>query len=268
MIHFPKNAEEVSVLLSDRTSPIGISYGENEQSAHDIISFSKLQSVIIYEPEEMIISVEAGIALSELEKILSQNGQWLPMLVADESPDATLGDAIIHDNYHPRSATMGMLRTAILGGTFCTTDGVIFKSGSRVVKSVAGYDIHRAFCGSQGLFGAMISVTLKVQPKPERFFRFIASTNKQGELSRYAPSVCELVSDRLIVELAGFTEDIDEDIRLLREQKLIDRELDQAEWTQMIRTLRAAHPKISANGTAEELLIKVRDVFDPKGILR
>src|SRR5205807_7984424 len=130
--------------------------------------------VLLYEPEEMIISVQAGITLGELQTVLSESGQWIPTLVAEESSEKTLGAAVAMDHFNSRAKSCGMLRTTILGGTFCTTSGEIFKSGSRVVKSVAGYDIHRAFCGSRGLFGVILDLTLKVQPKPEVFFRFFA----------------------------------------------------------------------------------------------
>lgn len=269
MILFPVSAEEVSQLLKERTDPIQISYDENESGSIDTISLSKLNAVLLYEPEEMILSIQAGVSLSELQKVLEQNNQWLPMLAAEEVPENTLGAAIVMDHYHPRSASMGMLRTAILGGTFCTTTGEIFKSGSRVVKSVAGYDIHRAFCGSKGLFGAIISVTLKVQPKPEVFFRFTTPVSNLQQLFRFSPSICEVIGNEVIVELAGFREDIDEDVRLLREEKISINELDYPEWLEMIRVIRQGRSDSKNVDTATtELLASVRTVFDPKGILR
>jgi len=268
MIFFPTSAEEVSEVLKDRSSPIHISYDAIEKS-HDTISLSKLNSILVYEPEEMIVSVQAGITLSELQKLLGEKNQWLPMLVAEEVPEETLGAAIVMDHYHPRSASMGMLRTAILGGTFSTTTGDLFKSGSRVVKSVAGYDIHRAFCGSKGLFGAIISVTLKVQPKPEAFFRFLTSAANHTDMLRFSPSICEQFGNELIVELAGYSEDIAEDVRLLKEGNLVGKELDQNHWLEKIAQIRVTHSNQKKNdGVAIELLTDVRNVFDPKGILR
>src|SRR5947209_7832310 len=169
---YPHSNEEVSRFLKSRFTRLHIS--GNEHHDEEILSMAKMNSVLLYEPEEMLVTVQAGIALSELQRILEETGQWIPTLMAEESSEKTLGAAIAMDHYHPRAKSCGMLRTTILGGRFCTTDGMIFKSGSRVVKSVAGYDIHRAFCGSRGQFAAILDLTLKVQPKPEVFFRFFA----------------------------------------------------------------------------------------------
>ncbi len=263
MTYLPTSAEEVAAVLKERAAPIRISY-DNDESAIDSLSLYTLQTITLYEPEEMVVSLQAGIPLTELERVLAEKGQWIPTLVAAENPYTTLGAAIVNDQYHPRAASMGMLRTSILGGTFCTTNGELFKSGSRVVKSVAGYDIHRAFCGSKGLFGAIISVTLKVQPKPEAFFRFTTSTENSRAMLRYLPTITETLNNTLIVELAGYKEDIEEGSRLLHEADLIDKKLSNKEWIEMVLQIRENKTSIKTN---TELLTKVRQVFDPKGIL-
>src|SRR5437763_4780152 len=130
----PRTYEEISQFLNDRNAPLHISGNDNDTD--EILSMSMVKSVLLYEPEEMIVRVQAGISLHELQEILDQKGQWIPTLVAEESPEKTLGAAVAMDHYNPRAKSCGMLRTTILGGTFCTTDGEIFKSGSRVVKSV------------------------------------------------------------------------------------------------------------------------------------
>jgi len=50
-----------------------------------------------------------------------------------------------------------------------TPDGVAFKSGAKVVKSVAGYDLHRLLCGAWGTLAVITEITLKVQPTPQHF---------------------------------------------------------------------------------------------------
>ena len=131
----PRTNEDVSQFLKGRNAPLHISGDEHD--ADEILSMSTMKSVLLYEPEEMIVRVQAGISLYELQEILDQKGQWIPTLAAEESLEKTLGAAVAMDHYNSRAKNCGMLRTAILGGTFCTTDGEIFKSGSRVVKSVA-----------------------------------------------------------------------------------------------------------------------------------
>ncbi|HYM20140.1 MAG TPA: FAD-binding oxidoreductase [Candidatus Kapabacteria bacterium] len=268
MIRPPASKEEVANFLRDRVEPLHITYGIGEHPQYQTLSLSQLNTVLLYEPEEMIISVGAGISLQALERALAEHGQWIPTLAADEVPQDRLGDAIANDYYHPRSLTCGMLRTSILGGTFCTTNGEIFQSGSRVVKSVAGYDIHRAFCGSRGMFGAMISLTMKVQPRPGMFFRFQTSSEHKDTLHRFTPTVFEILGDEIVVELAGHSEDIESDIEQLRVEKITSRELNNTDWLDALQLIRSNKKNAPIASEAEHLLSKVRTVFDPKNILR
>ena len=215
----------------------------------------------------MIISVGAGITLFQLSNILSERGQWIPTLAPNENIAFTLGAAIAEDHYQPRAKSLGMLRTTILGGTFCTIDGVLFKSGSRVVKSVAGYDIHRAFCGSHGRFGAIIALTLKVQPLPEVFFRFTASINSKDTIREFNPTILEEFDDLLLVELAGYREDI-----LNEKEKLFTivnsiTEISDVHWDGNIKKIQQRKQRKHISSEAESLLSKVKAVFDPKQLL-
>ncbi len=263
----PNTNAEVSQFLRSRSkSPLHISGNKNESNNVEMLSLSNLNSVLLYEPEEMIISVQSGISLESLERVLNEKGQWIPALVANESNEKTLGAAVAMDHYHPRAKTFGMLRTTILGGTFCTTKGEIFKSGSRVVKSVAGYDIHRAFCGSKGLFGVILSLTLKVQPKPEMFFHFLADLKDKDRLLRFQPACLEIMDGKFFVELAGYTEDIEDDIRNLRRDISFEA-ISDSKWNEFIRKLSSQKVDSSLEHETSNLLNEVRKVFDPEGVL-
>ncbi|MDP4220219.1 MAG: FAD-binding oxidoreductase [Bacteroidota bacterium] len=271
MAFTPNSHTEVSDFLRKRKDlPLHISGNDADRHAEDTISLSKLNSVVLYEPEEMIISVGSGIPLTKLENILVAKGQWIPTLCADESLEQTLGAAIAMDHFHPRSLSSGALRTTILGGTFCTTSGEIFKSGSRVVKSVAGYDIHRSFCGSQGRFGVILDLTLKVQPRPEEFFRFLAPLDSKQRLVLFHPTCLEEFDGKLLVEFAGYSEDVSYDRELLKSEIMMVEELSDSEWVGSVRKmilLRDAGRKAVLSPVAQELLMNVRKVFDPKGVL-
>jgi len=258
--------EEVLGFLRERGKyPLHITGGENDYSGTETISLNKLDSVLLYEPEEMIISVQAGIKLSKLQEILGAKNQWIPTLVAEESLEETLGAAVAMDHFHPRSKNMGMLRTTILGGTFCTTTGEIFKSGSRVVKSVAGYDIHRAFCGSRGMFGIILDLTLKIQPKPEMSCQFLTPLDARGKISRFYPACLEEFNGKLLIEFAGYKEDIERDIEQVQRDLQVEK-LSDEKWFEIIKMLQQKR-EISLIPEVEKLLGDVRKVFDPEGVL-
>lgn len=265
----PTTIDELSHFLKERkNAPLHITSSPDEKSGVETLTMSGFNRIITYEPEEMIVIVEAGITLAELQRVLGEKGQWIPTLVSEENPEATLGAAIARDHYHPRSRTMGMLRTTILGGTFCTPDGEVFKSGSRVVKSVAGYDIHRSFCGSEGLFGVIVHVTLKTAPLPEQVYYFETPLSNKESINRYHPSIIEEYNGKLLVELSGMKEDVSSDIEDIANRGIEHRVISDTEARSIIKGITLKAKKDLDRSSREyDLLTEVRRAFDAEGVL-
>jgi FAD/FMN-containing dehydrogenase len=136
--------------------------------------------------------------------------------------------------YHPRARYGSPLGTTVLGGTFSTPNGHVFKSGSRVVKSVAGYDTHRAYVGSEGkLFGA-IELTLKVMPRPKQFLRFTTAIELRPLMMQRKPLILEEWDDSLVIEFGGEPEDIAEDAEWLANY---EHDLIREDWGARIKSI-------------------------------
>lgn len=125
-----------------------------------------LNAVVEHAARDMTITVQAGITLVELAKVLAVENQWLPIDVSNPE-QATLGGAIAANISGPRRLGHGTFRDYILGISFVTDDGVEVKGGGRVVKNVAGYDLMKLHTGALGTLGVITQVTLKVKPRPE-----------------------------------------------------------------------------------------------------
>lgn len=225
-----------------------------KSGSNDTISFEHLDRVVNYEPDEMIVMCEPGITLQALEEQLRERGQWIPALVASERNERTLGEAIMSNAYHPRMRTASPLATTVLGGTFVTLSGEVFKSGSRVVKSVAGYDTHRAFVGSRGALGHILEITLKVLPRPSSVYRFIAPTGSERSLAKFEPTVNEAIEDGILSELMGHAEDVEIDVASLREAGLVQREITD-EWGSLIRSIGANPNPVTTDVRLDKLML-------------
>lgn len=125
-----------------------------------------LNAVIEHAARDMTITVQAGITLAELAKVLASENQWLPIDVP-KPETATLGGAVAANISGPRRLGHGTFRDYILGINFVSDDGVEVKGGGRVVKNVAGYDLMKLHTGALGTLGVITQLTLKVKPKPE-----------------------------------------------------------------------------------------------------
>lgn len=120
-----------------------------------------------YHPEDLVVTVGAAMRWSSLNKRLATQRQWVPQ-VAIDGQDDTVGGAVASGVTSWFQAAYGPLRDRVLGVRLVTPAfGPVF-IGSKVVKSVAGYNLVRLVCGTRGGLGLLTEVTLKVNPRPER----------------------------------------------------------------------------------------------------
>ncbi len=122
-----------------------------------------LDRVVEYEPADLTVTVEEGMALSKLQSILGERGQWLP-LDPPLLPEATIGGVLATNASGPTRYRYGTARDLLIGITFALPSGELAKSGGRVVKNVAGYDLGKLQIGALGTLGVITQATFKVAP--------------------------------------------------------------------------------------------------------
>jgi glycolate oxidase FAD binding subunit len=113
--------------------------------------------------QDMTCTVEAGCSWAAMQTELRRHGQ---MVALDPLwPDrATVGGVIASNDSGPLRLKFGGLRDLIIGMTIVLADGTIAKSGGKVVKNVAGYDLHKLITGSFGTLGVIAEVTFRLHP--------------------------------------------------------------------------------------------------------
>lgn len=138
------------------------------------LSTRALEGIMLYEPEELVLSARAGTPLREIVRLLEQHRQQLafePMdyglIFGASAQGATVGGTIAVNASGPRRIKAGAARDHLLGFHAVTGRGDIVKSGGRVMKNVTGFDLSKLVCGSYGTLAVLTEVTLKVLPKPE-----------------------------------------------------------------------------------------------------
>ncbi len=130
------------------------------------ISTARLRRVLAYEPDDLTISVEAGLPWREFTAILGANRQMVP-LDPPFADHATVGGVIAANCSGPRRRLYGSARDLVIGMTFATLEGKLVQSGGMVVKNVAGLDMAKLMIGSFGTLAAITAVNFKLAPSPE-----------------------------------------------------------------------------------------------------
>jgi glycolate oxidase FAD binding subunit len=130
------------------------------------VDLRALTTVIDYPARDMTITVQAGITIAELQRLLATEKQRLPVDVP-LAAQATLGGTLATNTSGPRRLAFGTLRDYVIGITTINDEGQETKAGGRVVKNVAGYDLCKLHIGALGTLGIISQVTLKLRPLPE-----------------------------------------------------------------------------------------------------
>ncbi|MBO0729019.1 MAG: FAD-binding protein, partial [Acidimicrobiaceae bacterium] len=122
--------------------------------------------VVHHEPAEMVVRVNAGTTLADLQDAVGQAGQWVP-LDAPEPQRATVGGLLAVGRAGYRRLRYGPVRDVLLEARFVTAEGSVAKAGAPLVKNVTGFDVCRLLVGSLGTLGLLGEVVLRCLPVPQ-----------------------------------------------------------------------------------------------------
>ncbi len=130
-----------------------------------VLETQRMTRLLEHEAPDLTCHVEAGITFAALQAHLATKGQR----VALDPPDAeqaTLGGILASNASGPKRLRYGTARDIVIGLHVVQANGEIARSGGRVVKNVAGYDLNKLYIGSLGTLGIIVEANLKLQPLP------------------------------------------------------------------------------------------------------
>lgn len=152
----------------------------NPPRALDVaVSLARLNRVLHYDPGDLTLSVEPGIPLAQVQELLGKDGLVLP---ADPpyAEQAAIGGLLAANASGPLRYAYGTWRDFVLGMKFVTGEGKLVKSGGRVVKNVAGYDLSKLMIGSLGTLAVLTEISFKVFPRPPAQATFVTAFAEMG----------------------------------------------------------------------------------------
>ncbi len=167
--------QDLSVVPAGAGTKLGI--GNLPPKVDIVLATTHLNSVIEYEPADLTVTVEAGIRLSDLQTELAKHRQFLA-LNPPYAERCTIGGIVATNISGPFRLRHGTARNQVLGLRVVHANGTVVKSGGKVVKNVAGYDLNKLYIGAFGTLGIITEVALKLSPIPTR--QAILATQFQG----------------------------------------------------------------------------------------
>jgi glycolate oxidase FAD binding subunit len=179
-------ADRLSLIASGSRSKTN--FGMPPASYHFAVDMRGLQQIAHYDAGDLTLSVDAGMPLRILEKILSEKQQFLPLIVPCYET-STIGGAVASGIDSVSRQQYGSVRDFLIGAEFVEGTGNLCKSGGRVVKNVSGYDLHKLLAGSVGTLGIITRLNFRTFPLPESFGAFVATFAGARQAMAYRSSL-------------------------------------------------------------------------------
>ena len=146
------------------------------------LCLDRLSGIVELQASDQVVTVRAGTRVADLNAELRPYGLEIPLrgIAAWAGYPDSLAAMLSYDLPHGLSRQWGSWCDWVLGLTVVLADGRVAKSGSRVVKSVAGYDVHKLMIGAQFNLAIPAEIHLRLTPTQAVGDPFVPDESRQA----------------------------------------------------------------------------------------
>ncbi|HOO54897.1 MAG TPA: FAD-linked oxidase C-terminal domain-containing protein [Methanothrix sp.] len=202
-------AAELGVPVTARGAGTGLAGGAVPVKGGIVLDMSGMNRILELDLENLQVIVEPGVVQARLNEVLKPHGFFFPP-DPGSSNICTIGGLIANNGSGMRCVKYGTTKSYVLDLEVVLADGRVVRTGSRMLKSAAGYDLTRLFIGSEGTLGIITKAGLRVAPLPKARRLVIASFDDAETAGRavaktfasgIVPSACEILDRTTIAVL-------------------------------------------------------------------
>src|SRR3954452_17679486 len=193
VVVFPATTEEVAAvvrLANERRVPViprgsgtNLSAGTVPNRGGIVLVLTRMNRLKEVSPGDLVAVCEPGVRTIELARAAAAEGMLFPPDPGSHTT-ATIGGNVAECSGGLRALKYGVTRDYVLGVEAVLATGEVVRSGGRLVKDVAGYDLRRLLCGSEGTLAVMTELTLRLVPAPEASGTGMAYFRELGDAAR------------------------------------------------------------------------------------
>src|SRR3954452_16473847 len=190
---FPASTAEVAAVLelaNERRIPViprgsgtNLSAGTVPHRGGIVLVLTRMNRLREVSPADLVAVCEPGVRTIELAQAAAEHGMLFPPDPGSHTT-ATIGGNVAECSGGLRALKYGVTRDYVLGVEAVLASGEVIRSGGRLVKDVAGYELRRLLCGSEGTLAVMTELTLRLLPAPEASGTGMAYFGDLGDAAR------------------------------------------------------------------------------------
>ncbi|WP_374721439.1 glycolate oxidase subunit GlcD [Peribacillus tepidiphilus] len=200
----PRNTNEVSEILKvcnenkvpivPRGSGTNLCAGTCPTEGGIVLIFKHMNKILEIDEENLTVTVQPGVVTLDMISAVEAKGLFYP-------PDpssmkiSTIGGNLNENSGGLRGLKYGVTRDYVMALEVVLPNGDIIRTGGKLAKDVAGYDLTRLFVGSEGTLGVITEATLKLIPMPETKKTMLALYQ---DLDAAARSVSKIIANKII----------------------------------------------------------------------
>lgn len=130
-----------------------------------VLAFSRMDAILEIDGRNRLARVQPGVINFDFQQEVAKRGLMYPPDPASWKM-ATIGGNVGTNAGGPKTLKYGVTRDFLLGLTAVLADGEVLRTGGAAIKNVAGYDLTRLICGSEGTLAIVTEIVVRLVPKP------------------------------------------------------------------------------------------------------
>ncbi|WP_449623053.1 glycolate oxidase subunit GlcD [Robertmurraya sp. Marseille-Q9965] len=200
----PRNTEEVSELVkicNEHKIPIvprgtgtNLCGGTCPTEGGIVFLFKHMNQILELDLDNLTMTVQPGVITLDVIKKAEANGLFYPP-DPGSMKSSTIGGNISENSGGLRGLKYGVTRDYVMGLEIVMANGDIIRTGGKLAKDVAGYDLTRLYVGAEGTLGIITEAILKLVPIPETKKTLLALYE---DLEAAARTVSKIIANKII----------------------------------------------------------------------
>ncbi|MBA3408757.1 MAG: FAD-binding protein [Solirubrobacterales bacterium] len=159
-------ASELGLPVIPRGAGSNLSAGTIADRGGIMLTLTRMDRLLEIDLENLAAVCQPGVTNAALAAAAAGHGLLYPPDPGSRTT-STIGGNVAENAGGLRGLKYGVTRDYLLGCEAVLATGEVIRAGGKLVKEVAGYDLLRLLCGSEGTLAVLTELTLRLVPAPE-----------------------------------------------------------------------------------------------------